>query len=195
MIHSRLSLPWSISACPSNHHLDASGDALTRSAAAPHGCSLWPHAKQPWLCLLPPVKSDGEEPILTCPSIVPPFRKDHLADTFLSLALKAFLLSASSWPHQSVFGVSITPQLGTFGPAVLFFHYFTGTVALFFFQSSVSPKIPLTIASWNAGTPPAPASPFPLLASSCPGRDAAPLHLLSVRLKHICSLFSPKCQD
>lgn len=71
----------------------------------------------------------------------------------LSLPLKAFFLATFNWHQQSMFGVRITPQLGIFGPAVLFFCYFTDTLFLFLFQSSVSPRTPLTIASWNETWP------------------------------------------
>lgn len=139
------------------------------SAAAPHSWSLWSYTKS-WLYLLPPMK------------------EDHLTDMFLSLAPKIFFLSMFNWPHQSVFGVGITTQLVIFGTAVLFFHYFIGTIFLLLFPSSVSSKTPLTIATWNA-------SHFLLSAVSCRGRGAAPLHFLSICLKPTCSLFNPECQD
>lgn len=95
----------------------------------------------------------------------------------------------------SLFGVRITTQLVIFGTAILFFHYFTDTIFLSQFPSSVSPKTPLIIATWNAEVRPGPASHFLLPAATCRGRGASPLHLLFICFKHIFSLFNPECQD
>lgn len=140
---SELPPPWSFRACHRYHHLDASRDVLTRICSCLHGSSLCPHTKQSWLSLLPSTTKDREELILTCPHKVPHFREDHLTDLFLSPSKHSFS------PCSTLFGVRMVPQIGIFVPAVLFFHYFTGTIFLFLFQSLFFPKILLSIASFQ----------------------------------------------
>lgn len=86
-----LSLPWSFSAYPRNHHLDTRQDALTLICS----CSLWlvsVASCKSLGCLLPPRKRDKEELILTCPSIVPPSREVHLTDLLFFFPLSQSLI-------------------------------------------------------------------------------------------------------
>lgn len=134
------------------------------SAAVLHCCSLWSYTNS-WLYLLPPAKMTIW---WICFFLLPP----------------KYSFCPCSTDLTSLSGVRITTQLAMFGIAVLFFHYFTGTIFLLLFQSPVSSKTPLTTAIWNAEVRPGPASHFLLPAVSCRGRGAAPLHLLSLCLKH-----------
>lgn len=132
-ISSGLSLPWSFHAHPRNHHQGTSQDALTRICS----CFLW-LVSVAGLCVL--MQS-------SCGSV-------------------CFLLqrgTGRNWSYHAPayspclgFQFRIRSQLGIFGPAILFFHYFTGTiythhstVFLSPFQCSLSPQISLIIVCWN----------------------------------------------
>lgn len=105
---------------------------------------------------LPPRKRDRKELILTCPSIIPPFREDHLTDTILSLAYKAFFLFVQLTSPLGVWSQDHA-SAGNIWLAVLFFHYFTRTIFLFYFKAQFLPRclwpLPAEMLKWDLAQP------------------------------------------